>query len=201
MCKEVLKNHSCRVRWQIKCCSFQWSQPHLSFKPLCQRTICLDIGALKDALMLITIELFLPCIFSSTHPTSLSSRGAQHSIGNWFQTKLKHLRPKENLGKTSSNTSKKGEACPTIVLLWVEGAHFSAITPLIRSFPRALLRQIECPIGWRKFNDKMMRRHEGGRDFDPLAPLKMLLPTCLQALSEWKVGIFTKDNLCQPSAF
>jgi len=41
----------------------------------------------------------------------------------------------------------------------------------------------------------MMRRHEGGRDFDPLAPLKMLLPTCLQALSEWKVGIFTKDNL------
>ena len=83
----VLKNYSCRVRWQIRCCSLQSSQSHLSFKSLCQRTTYLDIGALKDALLLTAIEFFSPWMFPSTHTASLPSHGAQHSVGSWFQAK------------------------------------------------------------------------------------------------------------------
>jgi len=37
--------------------------------------------------MLTAIVFLSPWMFSSTHPTSLSSHGAQHSVGNWFQAK------------------------------------------------------------------------------------------------------------------
>jgi len=42
---------------------------------------------LKNALMLTAIEFLSPWMFSSTHPTSLSSRGAQHSVVSWFHVK------------------------------------------------------------------------------------------------------------------
>jgi len=60
---------------------------HLSFKSLRQRTTCLDIGALKDALMLTVIEFLSPWMFSSTHSTSLSSCEAKHSVVSWFHEK------------------------------------------------------------------------------------------------------------------
>ncbi len=37
--------------------------------------------------MLTIIEFLSPCMFSSTHSTSMSSRGAQHSIVSWFHVK------------------------------------------------------------------------------------------------------------------